>query len=29
LTGMALINAATDAVHGEAKAARIPEGLSA
>jgi hypothetical protein len=26
---MALINTATDAVHGEAKAARIPEGLSA
>ena len=29
LTGMALVNAATDAVHGEAKAARIPEGLAA
>ncbi len=29
LSGMALINAATNAVHGEAKAARIPEGLSA
>ncbi len=28
LTGMELINAATDAVHGEAKAARIPEGLA-
>jgi biopolymer transport protein ExbB len=29
LTGMALVNAATDAVHGESKAARIPEGLAA
>lgn len=28
LTGMELVNAATDAVHGEAKAARIPEGLA-
>lgn len=28
LAGMELVNAATDAVHGEAKAARIPEGLS-
>jgi biopolymer transport protein ExbB len=28
-SGMALVNAATNAVHGEAKAARIPEGLSA
>jgi biopolymer transport protein ExbB len=28
LTGMELINAATDAVHGESKAARIPEGLA-
>ena len=28
LAGMELVNAATNAVHGEAKAARIPEGLS-
>jgi biopolymer transport protein ExbB len=28
LAGMELVNAATDAVHGEAKAARIPEGLA-
>lgn len=28
LTGMELVNAASDAVHGESKAARIPEGLA-